>query len=228
MNAPNRSGVAFFGVEVSADMVPRGNHAIRVVKERSIPVSLLHELFELTEDGRLINRHFRNCKSPAGKEAGSLNTVTGYRTVCVNKRSLLTHRVVYAMTHGNWPGGILDHIDGNKQNNRPDNLRPTTFSKNAQNVSTARKNMSGTLGVRPTKNGTYTTAIVVGGAHHYLGTFSTPEEAGEVYLAAKKVAHPSAREVQDVQVDCFTTCLTVFAFKRFLKWFEALPKGKGE
>lgn len=48
-------------------------------------------------------------------------------------RQLLAHRVVYFLDTGEWPLGVIDHIDGDTLNNDPPNLRDVSYSENGLN-----------------------------------------------------------------------------------------------
>lgn len=62
-----------------------------------------------------------------GKKCGTLNKVTGY----VMYKNIPVHRIVYALVHGECPSDKqVNHIDGNKQNNKVDNLELVTASEN--------------------------------------------------------------------------------------------------
>lgn len=91
--------------------------------------------------------HLAWLKRFGGKEAGSVNKV-GYRMISLLGSFYLNHRVVAAMIHGVVPGNMdVDHIDGNKLNNRPDNLRVVTHSLNNRNHKLFSSNTSGHNGV---------------------------------------------------------------------------------
>ena len=69
---------------------------------------------------------------------GKLNSKTGYLEVA----SVRIHRIVATAFHGEPPTNehVVDHIDTNKQNNRPDNLRWLTRLENVLlNPITARR-----------------------------------------------------------------------------------------
>lgn len=60
---------------------------------------------------------------------------SGYEFICYKRRSIvLVHRLVYEAFKGKIPEGLeIDHIDRNKHNNNPDNLRVVTKSENCKN-----------------------------------------------------------------------------------------------
>lgn len=54
----------------------------------------------------------------------------GYERVSIDGRSVAAHRVVYEAVHGPIPPGMsINHLDGVKLNNRPDNLEVATQSQ---------------------------------------------------------------------------------------------------
>jgi hypothetical protein len=90
----------------------------------------------------------------------------------------LMHRFVWWLKHGTIPP-ILDHINGDKQDNRIANLRPATPRLNALNRSSRRNGIQ----PRPRKyGGTHWIAFVAG---RTLGTFATKESAEEYYFSCR-------------------------------------------
>lgn len=71
----------------------------------------------------------------------------GYMRGSVNGRKLLAHRVIWAMHTGVWPKGQIDHINGNRSDNRIENLREVDAAGNARNHPLHRNNTSGEVGV---------------------------------------------------------------------------------
>jgi hypothetical protein len=92
---------------------------------------------------------------------------------------------------GWWPEGVMDHINGNRADNRWCNLRMVDYSINNQNKRRATsRNSLGILGVSPVaKNGKFLAQIKYGGKQRRLGEFATPELAQAAYLAAKRQHH---------------------------------------
>lgn len=101
------------------------------------------------------------------------------------------HRLAWLLHYGKWPERVIDHIDGDPFNNAIVNLRDVSGSLNQQNQRRAQfGSQTGLLGVSPHKNsGKFKAQIQVLGKQKYLGLFLTPQEAHEVYLAAKRELH---------------------------------------
>lgn len=75
---------------------------------------------------------------------------SGYRKVGFKYKTYLVHRIIWEMHFGNIPKDkIIDHIDGNKLNNKIENLRLVTRSQNSRNRPSYR---NGTSGIFKLKN----------------------------------------------------------------------------
>lgn len=119
----------------------------------------------------------------AGKIAGIV--VNGYRRIHVGDRLYLGHHLAWFFVHGEWPKGI-DHINGDRDDNRIDNLRLATASQNGANKRKSSANTSGRKGVYKTSGGKFVAAITCLGKDYHVGTFATLEEASQAYLSAAK------------------------------------------
>jgi hypothetical protein len=71
----------------------------------------------------------------AGKEAFTCINNSGYRSGTFSGRGYLAHRIIWKMVHGDEPGQI-DHINGDRTDNRAVNLRLATPLQNAANRKT--------------------------------------------------------------------------------------------
>lgn len=117
----------------------------------------------------------------AGKKAG--HSTNDYVVIGIDKRLYLAHRLAWLYTFGELPE-MLDHIDGNKQNNRIDNLRPCTKSTNGANSKRNSTNTSGFKGVswdRDTKK--WRAYVKKNGRRFHLGLFDNIDDAHRAYLA---------------------------------------------
>lgn len=157
------------------------------------------ELLELAEVMRLLNyesetglfiwRESNSNVSPVGSIAGRSVNSDGYRQICINSRHYKAHRLAWFYVHGSWPDQI-DHINGDRSDNRICNLRNVTSVENTQNQRVPHcNNRSGYLGVSKRTDGRFQADIRVDGEKKYLGNYETPEEASAAYIAAKRKFH---------------------------------------
>lgn len=128
------------------------------------------------------------------KEAGTI-TGHGYRYIRVNGKMMLAHRMAWLMEYGEDPEGqLIDHINGNRLDNRIENLRLATFSQNGANAKRHSRNTSGLKGAsKVLKKGKWTgkwqSTITVRNKQLYLGSFNTAEDAHAAYLVAAQQHH---------------------------------------
>lgn len=103
----------------------------------------------LFEEGKHDARHTASCWNSklAGKRALSCLNSNGYYRGRVLRRSLLAHRVIWAMEHGEWPRDQIDHTNGVRTDNRLANLRESNHLKNGKNIKKKCTNTSGHTGV---------------------------------------------------------------------------------
>jgi len=82
-------------------------------------------------------------KNRWGREVGSV-TRSGYKVLVIQdgkkKVNFCFHRVCWFLFFGNWPDKTIDHIDGNKTNNKIKNLRLATIQENKRNTKTQKNN----------------------------------------------------------------------------------------
>lgn len=86
-----------------------------------------------------------------GDAAGSLGEEGYYRTR-FDKKLYFNHRIVFFLHHGYCPD-YIDHIDGNRSNNKIENLRECSKKENAYNSKLSKKNTSGHKGVYFSQSG---------------------------------------------------------------------------
>lgn len=136
-------------------------------------VQLMLELFYDEVRGQFYRRYKNGdlCFHPAGhREKG------GYVRIMWNGRRFAAHILAWYYVHGIWPNDLIDHIDGNKENNAIANLRDVTGSVNALNRSSVGKK---TRGIRIGRNKCegWEAAVTIKGLRHHIGTFPTFEIA---------------------------------------------------
>lgn len=140
-----------------------------------------------TRKVRLAQRHRIGDRADFIVTGGNLK---GYRRVCVDSRRYLAHRVAWLYMHGEWPRMYIDHINGDKGDNRIGNLRDVPHVVNMENryQPHGARAASGYRGVTA-HEGRWRARIVVRGKPVCLGVHDTPEQASEAYLKAKALYH---------------------------------------
>jgi hypothetical protein len=161
---------------------------------RELTVDLLNHLFEYDkETGNLIWKikpSSRGHHVKAGDIAGTLKS-HGYLCVGINYNSYRAHRLIFLMHKGYLPKTI-DHINGDKLDNRIENLRAATVGQNQHNRKTNANNTSGYKGVSWNKAlKKWTARITLERKIIHLGYFANVEEAAEVVRKAREELHGS-------------------------------------
>ena len=152
----------------------------------AMEISVLREEFDYDEGVGVFVR------VKTGRCVG-FRTSQGYTMIEFRDRKYLAHRMAWAWIHGAWPKYEIDHINGNRSDNRISNLRDVPRSINAQNLRTAmpRRSKGGPLGVSWHRVAKRWRAMIWDGSKNlYLGLFDDPNEAHQAYLEAKRMLHP--------------------------------------
>jgi hypothetical protein len=123
----------------------------------------------------------------SGAVAGSLNP-GGYLQIKRNHRMLSAHRLAWLMVHGEPVPPEIDHINGDRRDNRISNLRAASRADNQANSKTRRDSLTGIKGVYPNGN-RFGAQIWHNGQRHYLGMFATVEEASAARRQAAERLH---------------------------------------
>jgi len=122
----------------------------------------------------------------AGKEAFKQLDQQGYTRGVIWGRTFWAHRVAWAIHYGAWPEQQIDHIDGDRANNKISNLRDVTHTENTRNTGLQKNNSSGCTGVGWHKaQGGWRVRIGHKGKHIYLGKFEKLDDAIAVRKAAE-------------------------------------------
>lgn len=131
----------------------------------------------------------KGSRATVGGRAGTINN--HYARVCIDKQFYYLHRLALEFSGVCTEGLFIDHIDGNKTNNKLENLRLCTKPQNAQNIKKASvDSKSGVLGVwYEERRDKWASQIKYGTTRKWIGYFSTLEEAGEAYAKAKREHH---------------------------------------
>ena len=141
-----------------------------------------------TRKVRLAQRHQVGDRADFVITAGNQR---GYYRVCVDSRRYMAHRCAWLCVHGAWPEHDIDHINGDRGDNRIANLRDVPNQINRQNMRGPRSdNKSGLLGVH-WHEGTqkWRARVQLEGRVIEAGLHETREQAHAAYLQVKRKAH---------------------------------------
>jgi len=106
------------------------------------------------------------------------NNRFGYIGIAINGKTFLAHRLAWLYVYGEFPVGVIDHINRVKFDNRIVNLRDTTQSENLKNCVKSKKNTSGCTGVYWIKRRNMWRAMIMSNrTNDYLGDFKDKFEA---------------------------------------------------
>jgi hypothetical protein len=117
----------------------------------------------------------------ADTTVGSLSD-EGYLCARIMGNTYKVHRLIWKLVHGEDPD-FVDHINGDRADNRLCNLRSVSRGENAKNVATRDNKSDAVLGVS-LRNGRWRARISDSGKLIQLGTFDTMAEA----VAARRAA----------------------------------------
>lgn len=170
------------------------------------PVDYLRRFFRYCQDSGQLLRYakldpWHNYLLLAKERAMGRTDNWGYLRMDIGAdRNILVHRVIWKIVTCEDPGRrTIDHIDGNKLNNKIDNLRLADLAENCWNKP-AQKMKDGEPVLIPYKGVTYVrdrngelayiiARISFRGKRIYLGTFNTPEQAARAYAKASMTLH---------------------------------------
>lgn len=92
------------------------------------------------------------------------------RDIIIDGKLYKTHRIIWLWVYGSFPKYKLKRIDGNKQNNRINNLKELNLGSDTQEIKISEKNIR-------YRRGKYLVQMYFNNKHHYIGSFGTLIEA---------------------------------------------------
>ena len=148
------------------------------------------QLKELVEykNGQLVAKVKWADKIVIGSPLGGYNK-DGYINVSIQKKRYYVHRLIFLYHYGFLPETV-DHIDGDKGNNKIENLRPASLHQNNYNVKTPKSNKSGVKNVHwNKKNNNWNVTMAANNKSMYFGSFDDLELASLVAEEARNLYH---------------------------------------
>lgn len=133
----------------------------------------------------------KNAKFPAGGIQPH-----GYIKIHFQKKAHYAHRLAWLYVYGELPSKEVDHINGNKTDNRIANLRLVSRSENAQNMRSHFDNSAKIKGVCFCK-GKWLAQICINNKKQQLGFFDSKEMAANAYKKAALKLHTHNEYVKE-------------------------------
>ena len=123
-----------------------------------------------------------------GEKAGTLHH-TGYTQISLGRKLYNAHRLMFMLHHG-WVPKVIDHVDGNRSNNKIDNLRAATWRQNLHNMKLRPNSKSGCKNVSwSAGRKKWVVQISIEGRQTNLGRFDDLELADLVATEARDKYH---------------------------------------
>jgi len=158
---------------------------INTNKQERISHTLLTSHLHYNTDTGLLTYKYNYYKAKEGDTAGWIDG-HGYRMIRIDRIVYAAHRLIWFYFHKEWPMGEIDHINGNRSDNRIANLRDVSASENRRNSSKRNDNTSGIPGVsRHTNVNKWRAEIWVNGKSLHLGLFDTKIQAAQARKEAE-------------------------------------------
>jgi hypothetical protein len=131
------------------------------------------------ETGKFICTHTGKGRTvPIGGELGHISKTVGYKYIVINGSRFSCHALAYLWMTGSWYDGQIDHVNGNRTDNRWRNLRVTTSRGNQCN-----RLKPGGVGYHGA-SGKWRAYITDNGKAIHLGLFNTEDEARSFHSRA--------------------------------------------
>jgi hypothetical protein len=128
-----------------------------------------------------------------GSRAGSVHS-SGYKIITIDGTRVRAHRLAWFYNHGVWPSNGMDHINGQKLDNRLENLRDSTASVSSFNRGRPSNNTSGIVGVRWDKRGKkWRASITIKHKDVYLGAYDNVRDAQAARAKAERKYFPGIK-----------------------------------
>lgn len=154
---------------------------------KTISKERLDELLEYNpETGEFTRKVALNNRTKVGQVAGSRHS-EGYVRIKLDGQQHFAHRLAFLAVTGCLPEDLVDHINGNRSDNRWCNLRLATHQQNRMNQAMQATNKSGFTGVHWDQDQKKWRALIgLNNKRLHLGFFDRREDAYEAYLAKRR------------------------------------------
>lgn len=132
-----------------------------------------------------------------GDVVGSISH--GYIRTEINNKTYAMHNIVWLIHYGHFPNQVIDHINGNKSDNRIENLRDCSRRDNSNNLEMHRLgHLPGTSFSKQHKK--WASYINFKNKKIHLKLCKTQKEAHELYLKSKQIIENRGNKCQSLLI----------------------------
>lgn len=162
-----------------------------MIQKADVTPAMCAEVLEYDPETGKLKWRMRSADSAAfnarygGREAFTATHSERYKVGQLHGHLFRAHRIIWAMVHGYWPKQV-DHINGDRADNRLCNLREVDNQQNQRNVRLTRNNTSGVCGVHWNRRANrWHARIGIDRRQISLGLFKDKNEAIQARRAAE-------------------------------------------
>lgn len=157
-------------------------------KQAFLDQKTLKELLNYDQETGIFTWNKSRIGITTGKVAGTIKP-TGYIVILVNRRLYRAHRLAWLYVTGEWPKYEIDHINGDRMNNRFSNLREATKAENNWNKKIRSDSKTGFKNVLSYPWGAFYVRIVANKKTYTFGPYRTKEQAIRIAEEKRKEIH---------------------------------------
>lgn len=180
---PSNAGSSPVGPTAAGDSdsagLPHGLARFNVGGPKTLSeIDTFREYIDYNPDtGEFIWKKRASQRAIIGRKAGCLNN-QGYLAIMLKGKTMQAHRIAFALMTGKWPDYQIDHINGDRSDNRWANLREANWLINSKNRKTPITNTSGVMGLQwNRKINKWMAKITNKGKQYHLGCFENKQDA---------------------------------------------------
>jgi len=157
------------------------------LKMKPLPdINLLREVLTYCPESGELRWKVKPCRSMSAGDVAGVVSSQGYIKVSIKGSVYPAHRIAWAMHYGEASTTLIDHKNGNRSDNRIENLRPVSNSENGLNRKLQCNSTSAHRGVHYHKQKKkWEVRMKVNGKRIYLGAYECKEEAINARLRAE-------------------------------------------
>jgi hypothetical protein len=145
------------------ELKPEANKHKKDLRKKPIDIVFIRKRYSYDENSptALVYKEWNGQQGAKRKDVGDVagtKNGRGYYTVHAGfSGNILAHRVVWCLLNNEDPcNDVVDHIDGDRSNNKVSNLRRVSPADNNRNIGIRKDNTTGVIGVNRTSNGFFT------------------------------------------------------------------------